>query len=576
MTDGPLDFEVARRCCVGAAMLLEGEWVPLDAALDRVLVAPLRARWPLPVCDHAAMDGFALRSSDIGDASDERPVVLPIVGEVAAGQQPLALPKRAALRISTGARVPEGVDCVLRREDARLHEEALVVNAPIVGGTHVRRRGEDLAQDQVLAEAGARIDPDLVLALATFGHDPVYVRRAPRVTVVTCGDELVEVAASAPDRVVDSAGPTLAAACRDLGALAQRVGPLPDDPTQLRDRIGAWLSERPDLLITVGGASVGDHDHLRAVLEALGVRWVFTRIHVKPGKPTSLGVVAGVPVVMLPGNPGAARVVFDLCVVPMLAAMLGIAPRPARSIIVNRGLERDTSRTSLMQARVVERGGALVVDAMLGVATSQLEPRLAANAVVVVPPGPAPLPAGSALELAMRRPIPHQHVPTLGFIGSSNSGKTTLVSRLIARLAGRLTIGVIKHGRHFELDRPGKDSDRFRSAGARFVALASSELHATLSWPDHPPTLAELQARLAPELDAVFVEGFKHARELPAIEVHRAGRPLLCQREGIAEVLAVVSDAPHEVPDSLPCFGHDDLDAIEGFVLSELERQRGA
>jgi len=600
----------ARRRCLEGLVPLATERVALAEALGRRLSTALYSAWPLPVRDHAAMDGYGLRSADTRVASPGAPLSLVIVGVAApGGEMPRPIGTGEAVRILTGAPIPEGVDCVVRQEDVQVEGDRgeraasvgvagsagpaaslLTLRAPVPVGADIRTRGGDVGEGVELVPAGRRVDPEVTLALASFGCDPVAVYRRARVVIVSTGDELVPVARASPGQVVDVAGPALAAACRSAGAEPTCLGPAGDTRESLRATLEAALALGPDLLVTVGGASEGDRDLVRPVLAELGVDWLFSRVAVKPGKPTAFGHLAGLPVFALPGNPGAALVVFRELVSPVIERLQGesgdpeLASLTTAAATLGLSIEPDRSRGTVLQVEVgrcPEAGGALLVTAARGKSASRVLPILRANASMFVPAGDEPLPTGTAVEVRLRRaPLRLPPRPVLAFMGASNSGKTTVLERLIARLVGRqpgMRIGVVKHGRHFHFDRPGKDSDRYRVAGAVAVALSSPALTATLEHlgddvddvnggpQAEPPSFAELRQRLPPDLDMVLVEGFKR-EGLPTVEVHRDGRAMLCRGEGFEHVIAVVSDSGELVPRGLPCFGHADLEGIEAFV----------
>ncbi|PRQ02519.1 Molybdopterin molybdenumtransferase [Enhygromyxa salina] len=567
-----VELDEAKRRWQATMTTIDVEQVALADALGRVLRAPLRSRWPLPVHDHSAMDGYAVREADVRGATQAEPISLAVVGVAAPGHPwTTALAAGQAVRIFTGAPIPAGVDCVVRQEEVGREGDLVLVSAPVERGNNIRRRGEDVEADALLVDAGVVIDPDVVMALASFGCDPVSVSRRPRVAIVTCGDELVPVVDAAPGRVVDIAGPTIAACCRRFGAEPRCFGPAADELDALRRTVEEARASAPDLLITIGGASVGDRDRVAPVLDSLGLRWEFSRVRVKPGKPTGFGWLDALPVFVLPGNPGAAKVVFGQLVGPALAQMQGrrLADE-VRGAVVSVPLARDRVRATVLEVHASEAAGRLRVDAQEANSSARIAPRLRANASLVVPAGDEPLPAGSVVELALRRPAPRRAPPpVLAFIGSSGSGKTTVLARLIAALSADLKVGVIKHGRHFDLDKPGKDSDRFRAAGAAVVVMASPDLTATLEQPERPASFAELLLRLPPELDLdlVLVEGFKY-EGLRSVEVHREGRPMLCRGRGFEHVVAIVTDSPRLAPPGLPCYRHDQLVALEAMVRS--------
>lgn len=563
-----IDLDQARQRCQAAIQTLEIEDVALARSLGRVLRTPLLAGWPLPVHDHSAMDGYGVRAADLITASTGTPRALELIGVAAPGQPlPPAIESGQAVRIFTGSKIPPQVDCVIRQEDVERDGQLVRVSSPVELGNNIRRRGEDVTAGALLLDAGTLIDPDVIMALASFGCDPVRVSRRPRVAIVTCGDELVPVAEAGPGQVVDIAGPTIAACCRSLGARPRCFGPAADDLDALLGVLERARASAPDLLITIGGASVGDRDLVAPALDSLGMRWTFSRVRVKPGKPTGFGMLDATPVFVLPGNPGAAKVMFGQLVGPALAQMQGhklAAER--RSALLDVPLERDRSRATVVQVQVSEAGGHLRVDSQAANSSARITPSLRANASLVIPAGAEPLPAGTVVDLELRRPaLRRPSPPILAFIGTSNSGKTTALVTLIEALSADLKLGVIKHGRHFDLDKPGKDSARFQAAGANTVIMASPELSATIERPEHPASFAELLSRLPADIDLVLVEGFKY-EGLRSIEVHREGRAMLCRGAGFEHVVAVITDSPRVAPAGLPCYAHAELAPLEAMA----------
>ncbi len=574
-----VSLEHARSLCLERLSLLPSELVPLDECPGRVLRQEVRAKWPLPVHDHAAMDGFAFRSSDTLDASEQDPVRLEVDRAICAGDASGdALEPGHAVRVFTGARIPPGVDCVLRQEMVERVGASIIIAAPVPVGHDLRRRGEDIDQHELLVGAGETVDAEIVMALASFGHDQVKVTREPRVTILTTGDELYPVGQATPERVVDTVGPTLAAACRLLGARVQLQPRVDDDAAALQLGIERALDGSPDLLLTVGGASVGARDLVTGTLQKQGVEWAFRGIRLRPGKPAGFGTIGTVPVFMLPGNPGAALAVFRCLVEPALEHLsgrcvgaAGDARRGKMQVArLAHAIPRDPTRSTLLHVDVVRHGHSDWVKDTHPHSSAQIGPRIRSNASLVVGPGDTPMQAGSIAAVRLRSNPPLQSdPPVICFIGLSNSGKTTLIESIVSQLAKTVEVAVIKHGRHFSLDRPGKDSARFRDAGARVVAVSGPKLTATMHRPLRPATLPEMLSGLPPGLDIVLVEGFKH-EGLPSIEVHRRGRELLCSHERFGHVEAVVTDEPDIVPPGLPSFRHGEVASVIEFIRSRV------
>lgn len=329
--DVPLPFDDALALVLDAVRPLPAETVPLDDALGRYLATPLRAAQASPRFAQSAMDGWAVRVEDLREASVARPVTLRAAGELAAGApRRRALPPGATVRVFTGSPLPTGTGAVVVQEAVTLEGDRVVFRAPAREGAHVRRVGEDYRRGDVLLPAGAAVTPPVLGLLAQQGRTAVAVGGRPACLVITMGDELVA-PGQRPARaeVIDANGPALAAALRAAGARRVRHVRVPDDAEALARALGAGL-RGADLVVTVGGASVGDHDHVPAVRARLGLRERFGRVAMRPGLPNWFGLSpAGVPVFGLPGNPVSALVSFALLVRPAVRRLQGVPAGPA-------------------------------------------------------------------------------------------------------------------------------------------------------------------------------------------------------------------------------------------------------
>jgi molybdopterin molybdotransferase len=337
---------------------------PFEHTLMDVLGLPvaqdLRAPLSLPVFDNSAMDGYAVAFRDVADATPERPLHLPVVGEIAAGQTTIFdLTPGTAVRIMTGAPVPQGCGAVVpfewtSEEGPDDRREVVVRRAP-EEGQHVRRAGEDIAEGEVLVRAGEVIGPRQLglLAAAGFGRVPTAPR--PRVVVMSTGTELVEPGRPlGRDSVYDANSYLLAAAVRTHGGVPYRVTATTDDPQEFADALSDQLV-RADVVVTSGGVSKGTHDVVKEVLSELGTV-DFLEVAMQPGKPQGLGVVGEdrTPIFTLPGNPVSAYVSFEMFVVPALHRLGGREPA-ARSLTTARLTEPVRSvrgRSQLLRARI--------------------------------------------------------------------------------------------------------------------------------------------------------------------------------------------------------------------------------
>jgi molybdopterin molybdotransferase len=300
------------------------EQVALAAALGRVLVRDLLAPLPLPPFSNSAVDGYAFRHADLAAAG---PTALRLEGRVAAGQAAPPLSPRTAARIFTGAPMPAGADTVLMQEDAALEAGAVVVPAGLKPGANARPAGEDVAQGAVALPAGRRLRaPEIGLA-AALGCAMLPVAPRIRVGVFSTGDELASPGTPlGPAQTHDSNRFTLLALLARLPVEPIDLGILPDDVADCAAALRAAAGGH-DLLLTSGGVSTGEEDHVRAAIEQ-GGRLVFWRLAVKPGRPAALGVIDGTPVLGLPGNPVAAVVTFLHLARPLVLRLAGAAPEP--------------------------------------------------------------------------------------------------------------------------------------------------------------------------------------------------------------------------------------------------------
>ncbi len=308
-----------------ARPLAELELTLLDAH-GSVLAEDVTAEFPLPPFDNSAMDGYAVRSQDVAAASESSPVVLPVVGDVAAGSTtPYTVQPGLCVRIMTGAPMPPGADAVVPVEwtDGAADGTVRIYRTPDEGG-HIRRTGEDVRAGQLLLSAGTLLGARQIGLLAAVSRDLVAVRPSPRVVVISTGSELVEPGVEPePGKIPDTNGYTLAAAAREAGAVVYRVGVVADDAKLLLDTIEDQLI-RADLLVTTGGVSVGAYDVVKEALSGLGTV-EFGRVAMQPGMPQGFGVVGPdeTPIFTLPGNPVSAYVGFELFVRPAIRRLLG-------------------------------------------------------------------------------------------------------------------------------------------------------------------------------------------------------------------------------------------------------------
>ncbi|MFD7449068.1 gephyrin-like molybdotransferase Glp [Kitasatospora sp. NPDC059827] len=376
------------------------------------------AEGDLPPFDNSSMDGYAVRTADTRGATEAYPSVLAVVGDIAAGagDLPKVGPGRAA-RIMTGAPVPPGAQAVAPVEwtdggtgtgtaaaamTAPVPDEEVRVLRPVAEGAHIRRRGSDVAAGTTVLEAGTRLGPTQLGLLAAIGRATVKVRPRPRVVVLSTGSELVQPGEPVgPGQISDSNSFTLTAAAQEAGAIAYRVGAVPDDADRLRAVLEEQLG-RADLIVTSGGVSVGAYDVVKEVFESYG-GVDFRKLRMQPGKPQGFGRIggaAGVPLLALPGNPVSAYISFELFVRPVIRTMLGASDvhRPVVRALCPSALRSPAGRRQFLRGRYAADGTVRPV----GAADSHLVGALArANCLITVPEEVTELPAGSEVDVVL-------------------------------------------------------------------------------------------------------------------------------------------------------------------------------
>ena len=365
MTDQLVSVEEHRDRILAAIEPLPAFDQPLMEAFGLTAAEDVRSAVALPGFDNSAMDGYAVVHSDVASASDDNPVHLPVVGEIGAGQASLlAMSPGTAVKIMTGAPVPAGADSVVPYEWTDRGVAQVVISQAPQKGQHVRPRGEDVAEGDLLIEEGTVLGPRQIGLLAAVGRPSVRSRPRPRVVVLSTGSELREPgSALGHDSVYDGNSFLIAAAARQAGAIAYRVGIVSDDARTFSDALNDQLV-RADLVLTSGGVSMGDYDVVKEALSPLGTVW-FGGVAMQPGKPQGFGTVGEdqVPIITLPGNPVSSYISFEQFVLPALRRMMGRTPytRPSADAVLTH------SFTSPGGRRQYARGILSVVDGHLAV-----------------------------------------------------------------------------------------------------------------------------------------------------------------------------------------------------------------
>ncbi|AIO43746.1 molybdopterin molybdotransferase MoeA [Burkholderia cenocepacia] len=380
------DFDTAQQQFAGAfAPLAAAASLPVADAAGHVLAAPLTAVLDQPPADQSAMDGYAVRHADLAHGEPLR-----VAQRCYAGDTPAPLAPRTAARLFTGSLIPPGADTVVMQEHAHEQDGGVTFDAPQRIGSHIRRRGEEVRAGDLLVPAGVRMGAMHVGVAAAQGFARIDVRAALRVGILTTGDELVACGQPrAPQQIYNSNAPMLAALAAGTGADVAMSLHAADTPAAV-ERALRDLHARCDLVICVGGASVGDKDLLRPALAALGASFLVTGVRMKPGKPVALARLDARPVVLLPGNPGAAMTAFALFVAPLIRRLQGrdaclpVVP----SLPIDTGFEPDAQRERFVRVRrIVGADGAPMLDTLRQQGAGTLQSLVQATGLARLPAG---------------------------------------------------------------------------------------------------------------------------------------------------------------------------------------------
>ncbi|MCG8554848.1 MAG: molybdopterin molybdotransferase MoeA [Proteobacteria bacterium] len=375
--------------------------VPLLDALGRVLAEDVASTCDLPPFDNSAMDGFALRAADAAEPGS----ILPVSGESrAGGPEPAPLSPKTARRIFTGAPLPAGADSVVMQEHTESVGDGVRLLQAVRFGANVRARGSDLVRHERAVAAGQVLGPGELGMLSAQDRAVISVYRRPRVAIVTTGDELRDLgAAGTPTSIVNSNAYSLAAQVREAGGVAQVLPSVTDNLSSVLEAVRAGLEL--DVLITSGGASVGQYDIVREALCRANITIRFHKVAMKPGKPVIFGLASKTLVFGLPGNPVSSLVAFEIFVRPALRRILGDrTPYRVTSLArVTGSYQRSRGRTELARAALRHRDGTLEATLHCKQGSGSLASLVALDGLVIIPPELTSLEAGTTLPALLLR-----------------------------------------------------------------------------------------------------------------------------------------------------------------------------
>jgi len=571
--------------------VLEPERKPILDCQGQVLAEDVYSTIDIPPLDNSAMDGFALRAEDTRGANKSSPTYLRVVGEIAAGSMPTKeIRPGTAIRIMTGAPLPEGADAVVQFEDtdevsrksSREDLSRIGILCQAKKRLNVRSRGEDIARGNLILEKGTMLRPQEIGVLASLGRPTALVIRRPIVAILATGDELIGVDQPlAPGQIHDSNTYTVAAEVSRYGGIAKILGIGRDSVQSLNEKIGEGLDA--DMLITSGGVSRGDYDIVKDVLAEQGEIGFWT-VCMKPGKPLAFGVIKKVvgrkkrkiPHLGLPGNPVSSMITFEQFARPAILKMMGkkVLAKPIIRAIIEGDITNTDGRRVFARVTVTRRGSQYYASLTGPQGSGILTSMARANGLAVITESSKGVKAGDMVEVQMLDWVEEQGaaktVPVVSIAGKSESGKTMLMEQLIAEFKKRgYKVAAVKHSHGgMEIDHPGKDSWKFAQAGSDAVCVSSPDKVAYIKKSDHDLSIEEVLPILGPEFDLILAEGFSKSK-IPKIEVHRKelGDDLLCPP---GELSAIVTDGSLDalIPDGckLPTFRWGDTVAIADFM----------
>jgi molybdopterin molybdotransferase len=394
-----LSFEDARKKILQFIQPLASESIPLEAALNRVLAVDVVAQEDIPPFDNSSMDGFAVRAAEVKPG-----VPLPVHSEIPAGEsRPDALQTGSAVRIFTGAPMPEGADAVVEIELVEERNGCMIPSQSIAAGRSIRRKGEDVKANERVMQRGERLSAAHLGLLASIGVPSIEVHRIPRVGIVTTGNELLPFTAPlTPGKIRNSNAITLSALVATNFCQPRNCGVAQDSEAEIRARIVEGL--QCDALVTSGGVSVGKYDLVLTAAEAVGIRILFWKVNIKPGRPFAFGIFENrVPVFFLPGNAVSSSITFLQLAKPGIERLSGVSadlPVPLFAMLEHE-IKKPDDKRHFSRGIVRSEGGVLFVRMTRSQSSGGLSMLTKANCLAVLPENVHDFNIGDRLEIQL-------------------------------------------------------------------------------------------------------------------------------------------------------------------------------
>lgn len=574
-----LKVDKAKKSILNKVRLLNSEDVEILSSLHRVLAEDIYAPLDLPPFDNSAMDGYAVIASDTQGASQTNPKVLHVLEDLRAGYRANKdLKKGQAIRIMTGAPVPAGADAVVIVENTEREDSRVNVFKEANSGDNIRRRGEDVNKGELVIPAGKVIRPQEIGMFAALNCIEVKVIRRPRVAILATGDELTEIGEKLePAKIINSNSYSLYAQVLKYGGIPVPLGIARDTKEETLEKIRLAINESADVLLVSGGVSVGDYDVVKDVLTELGMETEFWKVAIKPGKPLLFGILKGILVFGLPGNPVSSMVTFIQFAAPALLEMQGRKDvlNPVINAVCEESISKKPGRKNYLRGIVSQKDGTCFVKLSGSQSSGVLKSMVLANCLIIIPEEIVQVNKGEEVQVQLFDPSSFGFEENskrsrmgriISIVGKTNSGKTTLIERIIPELKKKgYKVGVIKHDVHrFEIDHEGKDTWRITQCGADTVIIASGEKMGMVKQLDTEWRIDAISQKLLYDVDVIITEGYKREGK-PKIEVTRTGE-LLCSEDD--NLIAIVANTHEDIDFHVP----DNLKGITRFDLSDTSK----